>query len=182
MSAPVPTPPTPWTVRQCYPGDEANLQLIGGATFLETFAGVMGGGDIVTHWQVQHSQSLYGPWLADGEPRIWMAETEDRVSPIGYIVVGDSKMPLPDLGPDDIEIKRIYLLSRFHGQGAGQGMMDQALAHAQALGRKRILVGVYAGNVRAIRYFERNGFMQKGERRFTVGSTVYRDIIYARPV
>lgn len=37
------------TIRPCVAGDEAALALVGQATFLETYAGVLPAGDILSH-------------------------------------------------------------------------------------------------------------------------------------
>ena len=46
-------------LRQCASGDEAALALVGQATFLETFAGILGGEDIVAHCANAHTAHLY---------------------------------------------------------------------------------------------------------------------------
>lgn len=52
-------------IRRCVPGDEAALALVGQATFLETFAGILGGSDIVAHCGKAHTAGLYRMWLTD---------------------------------------------------------------------------------------------------------------------
>ena len=42
-------------LRCCVPGDEEALALVGAATFLETFAGLLTGPDILAHCRVQHA-------------------------------------------------------------------------------------------------------------------------------
>ena len=83
-------------------------------------------------------------------------------------------------GLGDIEIKRIYLLSKFHGSGAGRALFEAALEEARAGGRTRLLLGVYKQNAKALGFYERMGFTRVGEREFDVGGAVYEDWVLGR--
>ncbi len=169
-----------WAIRSCGPADAPALALVGAATFLETFANVLDGADVVAHCQTRHSARFYADWLESGASA-WLAETHGG-APIGYAVLAEPDLPLPDLGPGDIELKRIYTLSRFHGAGLGGAFMAAALDAAIEAGRDRLLLGVYAGNERAIAFYRKQGFERIGERRFKVGAHSYDDVILARRV
>src|SRR5687767_12829953 len=104
-------------LREASPGDEAALALVGAATFLESFAGVLDGGDILAHCQRQHAPHVYAAWLADPAYKIWLAAAEPGDAPVGYLVLGPAELPLADLAADDCEVKRVYLLGRFQGAG-----------------------------------------------------------------
>jgi ribosomal protein S18 acetylase RimI-like enzyme len=60
--------------------------------------------------------------------------------------------------------------------------MSTALDAARAEGRARALLGVYAGNIRAVAFYERVGFRRIGERRFRVGENWCDDFIFAMPL
>jgi ribosomal protein S18 acetylase RimI-like enzyme len=55
--------------------------------------------------------------------------------------------------------------------------MDAAIHGARLQGSRRLLLGVYAKNHRALRFYERNGFRQVGVRTFTVGTLVCDDFV-----
>ncbi|HWT43844.1 MAG TPA: GNAT family N-acetyltransferase, partial [Sphingopyxis sp.] len=99
-------------------------------------------------------------------------------APIGFALVGK-----PDLAAaldGDIELKRIYSLSRFHGSGLGAALMQRALEAAQ--GHRRLLLGVYAQNERALAFYRKQGFADLGTRQFNVGGKLYDDLVLARPL
>jgi len=164
-------------VRVCGPGDEHALALVGQATFLDSFAGVLRGADVVAHCIRQHTPEIYREWLADSRARSWIAEIEPGYAPVGYLVVAPANLPLPDLRDDDLEIKRIYLLHRVQGTGLGTRLMKEGIEYARREDRSRLLLGVYGGNARAIAFYERCGFRSIGERRFLVGDNHYDDLI-----
>jgi diamine N-acetyltransferase len=168
-----------WRTRPADRQDAAALGLIGAATFLETFAGILDGGAIVAHCLREHARSAYEDYLAAGAVA-WLAETSAGAAPVGYAMVAAPK--LPGAQPGDLELKRIYALSRFHGSGLGRGLMDAAIGHARAHGALRLLLGVYSGNARALAFYARNGFVRIGERMFPVGEKQYEDHVLARPL
>lgn len=168
-------------IRRAAAGDADALALVGAATFLDTFAGVLDGADIVAHCRKQHSAEAYAQALADPAVALWLAETAGA-APVGFAML--TPPHLPDLPPQqqragDLELKRIYLLSRFHGGGTGRRLMQHAIDEARARGAGRLLLGVYAGNARALAFYARCGYAQVGERRFQVGANTYHDAILA---
>lgn len=163
-------------LRPCTGGDEAALALVGQATFLETFAGILGGKDIVAHCARAHAADLYRTWLADPDYALWLVESHPGGAPVGYMVVAPPHLPLPDTA-GDLELKRIYLLSKFQGSGLGKRLISTALAHSITAGAKHLLLGVYAHNKPAIGFYERVGFSNLGSRKFNVGGQDYDDNI-----
>jgi ribosomal protein S18 acetylase RimI-like enzyme len=164
-------------IRRCVTGDAQALSLIGAATFLETFAGVLEGEDILKHCGVQHAPQRYAGWLAEEAYRLCLAELKG--APVGFAVLSPPDLPMA-LTPDDIELKRIYLLHRFQGSGLGRRLMDWSVEQARAMGKKRLLLGVKADNAAALGFYERIGFERIGERKFLVGSMWCDDYLLAR--
>jgi diamine N-acetyltransferase len=161
-------------LRMCVPGDEEALALVGAATFLETFAGLLTGPDILAHCRVQHAASLYAAWLADAKYRLCLAELKG--APVGFLVLSPPDLPVA-MTQDDIELKRIYLLHRFQGGGLGRRLVEWSVAEARSLGKKRLLLGVKADNTAALAFYDRVGFVRIGERKFLVGAMLCDDYI-----
>ena len=132
------------TIRPCVSGDEAALALVGQATFLETYAGALPAGDIIAHCRAQHAETLYAQWLAKPGYRLWLAEMEAGGAPVGYAALTPPDLPVAT-GEGDVELKRIYLLNRFHGTGQGGRLMATALESAAQAGFTRMLLGVFGG-------------------------------------
>ncbi|HTQ36668.1 MAG TPA: GNAT family N-acetyltransferase [Steroidobacteraceae bacterium] len=166
-------------VRRASPADAARLSLLGRATFLESYAHLLPVEDILAHAEEQHAPARYQAWLADPACRGWLAEAAGG-APVGYLVAAPPELPLPDLGPLDVEIRRIYVLHRFQRLGVGRWMMEEALAAAAASGRRRVLLGVYSRNEQALAFYARLGFVQAGTREFRVGAHDYHDFILQR--
>lgn len=168
-------------IRRCTPGDEAALALVGQATFLETFAGILGGNDILAHCAKAHTVELYRTWLADPSHALWIAEVNPGNAPIGYMVLTPPQLPIPTTA-GDVELKRIYLLGKFQGAGVGNRLVAAAITHAASVPANRLLLGVYGQNHSAIAFYESAGFSKIGTRKFKVGGNDYDDDIMGMPL
>lgn len=166
-------------IRTCAADDSEALALVGQATFLESFAGILDGGDIIAHCANQHAAGVYREWLNDAACRVWLAETAVGRAPVGYLVLTPPKLSIADPRSDDLEIKRIYILHRFHGGGLGRRLMQEALHYAKSRNSRRLLLGVYSGNDSAIAFYEKLGYRRVGTRKFRVGHRDYDDLILA---
>ncbi|MEL6856794.1 MAG: GNAT family N-acetyltransferase [Pseudomonadota bacterium] len=167
-------------IRRAGPGEENTLSVIGAATFLEAFTFDIKGPALVAHCQSQHSADVYRTYLETDDPRYacWIAEYAPTGAPIGYAVACPPDLPV-EVGDNDIELKRIYVFSRFHGSGAGKLLNEQVNAHAKALNCPRIFLGTYEENHRAIAFYKRAGYRLAGTRQFQVGDEIYDDIVMA---
>ncbi len=166
-------------IRPCAPGDEQALALVGSATFLEALAGLLRGADILEHCERRHSVEVYHTWLTDPHTQIWLAEAEQGEAPVGYLVLGHAELPLADLQPHEVEIKRVYVLHRFQGRGLGRQLMTIARDRALELGHKRLLLGVKKDNYAALAFYAALGYQVIGSRSFRVGFTDCEDLILA---
>ena len=178
--------------------DASALALVGAATFLEAFTWMLPGADIIAHCAKNHTPDAYRAALAQPRTRITIAETVASGAPVGYAMLCDPDLPNFDVQPGDIELKRIYLFSRFRssrtapvvdatgqptpGLSAGQALMSAAIASAQEMGCRRLLLGTNADNQRAIGFYRRNNFADAGTRTFQVGTQLCTDLLMARPL
>ncbi|MBN8839810.1 MAG: GNAT family N-acetyltransferase, partial [Sphingomonadales bacterium] len=156
-----------WRLRRAESADAAACSLIAGATFLEAFAGILDGADIVAHVADKSSPANFAVWANDPASVVTLAEATAGAAPVGYSLLTTPDLPVP-AEDGDIELKRIYALAPTHGGGLGSALMQRAIEDAQALGRKRMLLGVYGGNARAQRFYAKQGFALVGNRRFKV--------------
>ncbi len=145
-------------IRPANEADADMLSLVGSATFLDSFAGEHTGADILDHCQRNHSPDVYRRWLQDPAARLWLAEDAAGHAPVGYLVLDRAALPVGDLQPTDYEVKRIYLLARYHGKGSGRTLMQHAIDGARELGARRLLLGVYDHTVSEVAFYRRLGF------------------------
>lgn len=167
-----------WRVRRATAADLPALALVGSASFLDTFADVLDGAAVIAHCRDAHAPATYARYLESGGAA-WLGETESG-APVGYALLSAPELPTELVQAGDLELKRIYLLSRFHGTGLGAGLMAAAVEEARSRGAPRLLLGVYAQNGRAIAFYAKHGFVPVGRRQFAVGDQRYDDVVLAR--
>ncbi|MNE41268.1 Protease synthase and sporulation negative regulatory protein PAI 1 [compost metagenome] len=76
-----------------------------------------------------------------------------------------------------MEIERIYVLRAFHGKKVGQILYEKALQIAEVLGLSFIWLGVWEKNLRAIQFYEKNGFVAFDKHIFKLGDDEQTDIM-----
>lgn len=167
-----------WRLQRATAGDAPAASLVAAASFLQTFAGVLTGEDIVAHVAAKSSPERFAAWAEDPGSAVTLAEHPDGGAPVGYTLL-TAPEDVGDVGPGAIELRRIYTLDLARGTGLGAALMARAVADARAMGRTRLVLGVLGTNARACAFYERQGFRRVGERRFRVGATWHDDRVYA---
>ena len=175
-----------WRVRPATAADCDAAALIGQAAFLETYAALLPVAAMLEFCAAEHSADRYRAFLAKGA-WLWLAEECRTGVPLGYALMTEPYLDVVSDDPDafrpaagDIELKRIYALSRCHGSGLGPALMTTVLDAARTLGRTRVVLGVARSNERALAFYSRNSFAPAGTRHFTVGMTRHLDLVLAR--
>jgi diamine N-acetyltransferase len=157
--------------RVCQTGDEKALSLIAQATVLETYAGIADGLDLIAHVAKELTPQEFGRMVASERVRAWIAETVPGKCVVGYaMAVADEDGELFS----SFELKRLYLLYRFHGCGLGKRLMKEVLLFAGQMKSQKIWLQVHEANAHAIEFYKRFGFMQTGTDLFRAGEGSYR--------
>lgn len=167
-------------IREATLADVRRLSLVGRATFLETYAETVDGDDVLRYCDEGHSPEAYAGLLREPGARAWLAETLPGRVPVAYLLL--TRPDLPGANADDLEVRRVYVLHRYHGRKLGARLLEHAIAAARAAGAARVVLGVYAVNERAIQFYERMGFRRVGRRDFLIGDRVYDDWVVALPL
>lgn len=159
--------------------DAAKLSLVGAASFLETFANDHPGDALVAFTGSTHSVKAWEITLSAPGNNVWIVE-EVAGAPVGYAVVAPAT--LPGTTASDAELKRIYLMSRWHGTGMGKALFDAAETEARARQAERLVLSVYTRNTRAIGFYEKQGFAKIGEAMFAEFPVEFADFVMAKPL
>jgi ribosomal protein S18 acetylase RimI-like enzyme len=170
-----------WRLRRTTAADAPLVALVAAASFLDSFAGILSGEDILAHVTRKSSAAAFAGWADDPASVVTLAEHPDGAAPVGYTVLTTPE-EVGALRADDIELRRIYTMAAAHGSGLGAALMARAIEDARRLDRRRMLLGVLGRNRRACAFYERQGFTVVAERRFLVGATWHDDLVYARPL
>jgi diamine N-acetyltransferase len=131
------------------------------------------------------SRERFAGYLAD-PARILLIVAHDDV-PVGYSMLVSGPIADADVSAvvdaaTSIELSKFYLTEDRHGSGAAAALMAATLDEAARTGAKSCWLGVNQKNVRAGRFYTKQGFEVVGEKRFLVGSELHHDFVRARPL
>lgn len=162
-------------IRPASPLDLVALQAIGRKTFAETFAASNSAENLAAYLEEGFSEDKLGAELRNENSQFYFALQKEDV--IGYLKVnwGDAQSENQD--PNALEIERIYVLQQYHGTQVGVLLYEQALAIAKARKAPYIWLGVWEENPRAIRFYQKQGFVEFGEHIFQLGDDAQRDVL-----
>jgi GNAT superfamily N-acetyltransferase len=164
-------------VRRASIADASRLSLIGCATFIESFAHDHDGDEVVRYLASDHSPEWYARELADPDKCAWLVE-EAVGCPVGYAMAIPAALPGSD-SATDYELKRIYLLSKWHGGGWGSKLFEIVEQAARTRGAQRLVLSVYVKNFAAQKFYAARGFETIGRWVFE-GFDTSEDFILAK--
>lgn len=165
-------------LKQCTPGDLAQLRALSEETYRETFAPYNTAADMDAYVAGAFSEARLRDELADAHTAFFMAL--DGGAAAGYIkLCGGPAQSEPGMD-GGMEIGRLYALGRYHGTGLGGMLMDHAAACAREAGCSFLWLGVWEHNHRALRFYGKHGFVRFGQHPFVLGADVQTDFLMRR--
>ena len=90
-------------------------------------------------------------------PAVWLAWDGDR--PVGTVGLA----PTGERPEDEVALVGMWVVGAARGSGVADALVDAAVAHAREEGRRRVRLDVARENVRACRFYLRQGFALTGE-------------------
>lgn len=156
------------------------LQQIGKATFIQTFSDTNTEENMKTYLAEGFSKEKLLSELCDNESEFYFAVLKNDV--IGYLKVNTGQAQTEQQCPQALEIERIYVLQEFQGRKVGQLLFEKALALAQIKAASFIWLGVWKKNLRAINFYQKNGFVAFDQHIFQLGDDKQIDIMMKKTV
>ena len=163
------------TIRKAKLTDIITLQEIGKLTFAETFASVNNEQDMEKYLKTEFSIEKLSNELSDENSSFYFVELDQNV--IGYLKVNFGQAQTEIKDNSSLEIERIYVLKEFHGKKAGQILYEKAIDLAKENKLKYVWLGVWEENPRAIKFYEKNGFIPFDKHIFKLGTDEQTDIM-----
>lgn len=155
--------------------DALLLQQIGRQTFAETFSSSNSRENMEKYLEEGFSLGKLQAEINDPNAEFYFATLYNKV--IGYLKlnIGESQTEIKN--ENGLEIERIYVLKKFHGQNIGQQLFEKALERADALKVDFIWLGVWEENRRAVQFYNKNGFVAFDKHIFKLGNEEQTDIM-----
>jgi ribosomal protein S18 acetylase RimI-like enzyme len=164
-----------FTIRKATSQDVDYLQRISRQTFAETFADGNSEANLQAYLATAFATAKLTAELADPDSGFYFAELDSAI--IGYLKVntGAAQTELP--AGRGLEIERIYVAKAYLGQRVGQLLYEQALQLARQQKAAYVWLGVWEENLRAIRFYQKNGFVEFDKHLFKLGDDEQTDLM-----
>lgn len=162
-------------IKQVTLNDIRVLQEIGRKTFYETFSQGNDKENMKQYLDEGFSEAKLRAELSNENSEFYFASLNDKI--IGYLKLnfGNSQTELQD--SSSLEIERIYVLSEYQGKKAGQVLYEKAIQVAEEKSVNYVWLGVWEENPRAIRFYQKNGFVEFDKHIFKLGDDEQTDIM-----
>jgi diamine N-acetyltransferase len=164
-----------WMISQASLTDLESIQQIGRETFFETFAESNTEADMKKYLDENFSSNKISSELSNPDSYFFIVWEGKR--PIGYLKLNTGSAQTEIRNDVSLEIERIYVKRDYHGKKVGQMLYEKALELAVQMKKEYIWLGVWEENPKAIRFYEKNGFVTFDKHFFKVGEDLQTDIL-----
>lgn len=122
---------------------------------------------LLAEWQ--HPESVF-----------YFAKKSEEI--IGYLKLNTGAAQTEAIEGSCLEVERIYVTTNYRNQQIGQALLDFAIQKAIQSKKAFIWLGVWEHNLKAIRFYERNGFKAFSEHIFLMVDDPQRDVLMRRAI
>jgi ribosomal protein S18 acetylase RimI-like enzyme len=173
------------SIRRATPADAPALASVAAVTFALACPPGTTEANIALFIETSLSEQSFEGYLASDVHRLWLAEEDGK--PVGYAMAVHGEPTDPDIQAavverPSVELSKIYVLELHHGTGVARALMDAAISEAADSGAGSVWLGVNQQNVRANRFYEKQGFVLRGTRFFQVGDSTEADYVRELPL
>ena len=156
--------------------DLNDLRSISIETFKQTFAAQNTRENIRLHLKNKISIKQLKNEICNPNSKFYFIYQKNKI--IGYLKLNfnDSQREKMYLN-NGFEIERIYLITKFQGKGLGKKLFTKILNMGKEKGYKKVWLGVWENNFRAIKFYEKYGFKKFGQNNFLLGNDLQTDYL-----
>ncbi len=162
-------------IRRADTNDSLLISQLSSVTFLETFNGTCTDVDIQQFISGCFNNEQVYKELQDQFDFYFIAYINNEA--VGYLQIKEAETDVPAIKRyKSIELKRIYVLKKYHGKKAGAALMRFALHFAAENNYEAVWLGVWEHNERAKAFYKKWDFQDTGVTHdFPIGNTPQTD-------
>ncbi|MDJ0707758.1 MAG: GNAT family N-acetyltransferase [Leptolyngbyaceae cyanobacterium MO_188.B28] len=165
-------------IRRAANEDVSLIADIGARLFKDTFGQDNPPEDMACYLASSFSKTKIKAELEDLATTFLLAYEAEN--PIGYAKLRESQNPDCVTGPKPIQLVRLYLDHGVIGKGYGSRLIRACFEEAASAGFQTIWLGVWEKNNRALKFYQKWGFVAVGRHDFILGNRIQNDLIMER--
>ena len=172
--------PSEITIRIAEPVDAELLADLGRSSFSEAFAEETDPQDMAEHLRRAFKIEDIAEQLKNGQSLFVIIEIGSVAA--GYAYLHPEDPPDCVKTPNPVQLSRLYLRKDYYGRNVGNTLMEACLGFARARGFQSVWLSTWEFNHRASAFYKKWEFEIAGRAKFTVGSDIQNDNIFARKI
>lgn len=155
--------------------DVPALSAMARETFYKTFTGTCSEEDMQQFLDKHYNEQQLLSEVTMDNNHFFFAVLDGE--PVAYLQFMEDYSGLPLMKKwKALELKRIYVLDKFHGQGIAQMLIEYCIDFAKSNGYEVVWLGVWEHNLRAQKFYAKYGFEDSGHTHdFPIGNTPQTD-------
>lgn len=172
--------PLMYNIRVAEHADAAHVSAFLSREFGATFGAYTTVSDMVMYLAQMYSVDQQEREIADPLGPYLLLEIDGAIAGIARLRIGSQHAQVISTSP--LEIQRFYVHGAWHGRGVAHRLMAECIARATAAGATTVWLGVFDQNARAIRFYEKCGFVDVGTATFVLGTDIQSDRVMASAI
>jgi len=112
--------------------------------------------DLNTNWPYEEGEAYFRKRIAGQEGVCLVAERDGRI--VGYVIGGWSHLNFSAYKGKRAELENICVAEEERSRGVGVLLVDALIGWCERSGATHVMVDAYAPNLRAIKFYESQGF------------------------
>ena len=162
-------------IRRAVPSDAARLAELARRSFVAVFDDELLAENATQYAATVFSDEQIRAELADTDSTfIWAEQTG---IPAGYAKLRRDTVMECITSPRPVQLERMYAETDQIGAGIGKLLLHTAIKIAVSEGYQTLWGSVWEENLRAIEFYDRQGFVEAGKNNFMLGSKPQTDVI-----
>jgi ribosomal protein S18 acetylase RimI-like enzyme len=160
-----------YDIRPPTPSDAAAISGVISASFSQTFGHALAPSDLARAIAGPLSPESLHAQLNDPASHFLIAtSTLDEEARVAGVIHTSKAVPYPCLQlPEPVYLRKLYVDSAHHGTGLAGKLLAAAEDVATSEGYKSMWLGVWEHNARGMKFYEKAGFVKRGEKLTELG-------------
>jgi GNAT superfamily N-acetyltransferase len=155
-------------IRRAVAADAGALAELAARTFTQAYGSDNRPEDLAAHLEESYGEAKQRQEIEDPAFHTLLAVEGEHL--LGFAQLRRQEAPPGVTLSEGVELYRFYLDQATHGTGLAQRLLAEVKGAAKALGYRHVWLGVWERNPRAIAFYTKSGFVDRGSKVFVVGT------------
>ena len=164
-------------LREAGAADTDSIAALATLVFLDTYAPEGLRGDLAREAFSGFSPAAFAARLQDEHTAFVLAESDGHL--VGFVELAQER-PVPGAAQGTLEVVRLYVHPRFQRKGIGKALLVRAESFARDAGTGGIWLSAWAGNARALGFYDSLGYRIVGKLDHVIEGTPYANHVLAK--